>query len=102
MGEVKGHRRTFDTYDPGGTGEIASNHLAKLLAQLFPDAARNVKAHRKCKELLDEADKDGDGKIDFSEYLKLMRLFQYHSQAERLAKEKDIVAKTGFTRAEVK
>jgi len=99
--EVTRFKAMFAQYDPDNTGVIENANVAGLLTELFPAALENLDEHRKARNMLESADKDGDGKIDFDEFLKMMRMFRYGSTAEELRREKEAAETTSFTPTEV-
>jgi Ca2+-binding EF-hand superfamily protein len=100
--EVEKFRKAFHKHDPQGDGYIDNKDLAKMLTTLFPKAQEDSKAHEKVRQTLKEIDEtDGDGKLDFDEYLKLMRLLQDEEDMAKYNRERGAVASSGFSRTEV-
>ena len=78
--EVEGMRAKFDHYDEDGSGAISNRELAKLLEDVFPEIATSRRLRPIMLEILKEADQDGDGQLDFNDFLRLMR--QFHNLQE--------------------
>jgi len=92
----------FDEYDPDGTGCIARANLYKLMSTLFPDMISNFEAHRRAKAILQMADANSDGELDFPDFLRLMRRVQNDADALLLKREREGIEASGFSHEEVK
>lgn len=100
--EVKQLRAKFKAHDPKDSGVIGNHNLAALIDELFPKAREDVDMHRKAKDILEQADQNHDGSINFGEFLHLMRLFQNYMRHEELEKERDALDNISLTNQEVK
>jgi Ca2+-binding EF-hand superfamily protein len=99
--EVKKLQAKFQQYQPDSEDALEKRHLADLIADLFPDSGRDAATHHKAAQILHEVDQDGDGKLEFDEYLQLMRLIQDAADLQKIEKEQTAVQATGFLREEV-
>lgn len=63
-----------------------------MLTRLFPNSDQDLNAHKKVRAVLAEVEGDGggDGKLDFDEYLKLMRHLQDEVELKKFDREKDL------------
>jgi len=59
----------FRVFDKDGSGSISRDELAQVLS----DGEVKAVAQTDLNELLDEVDKNGDGEIDFQEFMQMMR-----------------------------
>jgi Ca2+-binding EF-hand superfamily protein len=99
--EVRNLKTKFKEYEPDKNFCLEKRHLASLMLDLFPESDRSADIHAKAAEILKQVDEDGDGILDFNEFLGLMRVLQDESDTIKLAKEKSAVQATGFQREEV-
>lgn len=99
--EVEKMRESFQKYDEDGSGDIDNQEIAKLMADLFPDAASNPTRRGELSKILAEVDENGDGSLDFPDFLRLMRQFDDMQERSRIAKEELAMSKVQFTPAEV-
>lgn len=104
--ELADFQKKFEKYDTDGSGEIANREMQALLEDLFPPDAATSRKHAKQQQkamlkLLSEVDDDGDGAIDFDDFVRLMRQFYDNQERERVEQEQRVVRQTGFTRVEV-
>lgn len=100
--EVERHRGEFESLDPGGTGFVEKGHLAQLLTELFPGAESSIEIHSKAKDFLQEMDQDSNGKIDFGEYLHMMRVYGDRVVGEKALSQKQQLDAIGVPRQEVR
>lgn len=98
--EVRQFRVKFAEY-AGETGEIATSHLSNLLEELYPSIRTDLETHARARRLLEAADENGDGVLEFSEFLRMMRLFRYEVRSQQMAREKAAIQETGFSKEEV-
>jgi len=94
--ELANIRESFDRYDNRSTGFIDQRQMPKLLAELFPWAT-NADGQKVVKDILSLVDKDGDGKLDWSEFIHLMRAAQDKRDHDVVLREKEVAAQSGFS-----
>lgn len=99
--EVEKMRDSFRKYDEDGSGDIDNQEIAKLMADLFPDAASDATRRGELTKILAEVDENGDGSLDFPDFLRLMRQFDDMQERSRIAKEELAMSKVQFTPTEV-
>mmetsp|Transcript_32457 Transcript_32457/g.76245 ORF Transcript_32457/g.76245 Transcript_32457/m.76245 type:complete len:1044 (-) Transcript_32457:24-3155(-) len=99
VNQFRGH---FQSYDPSRTGFIVKSAVQSLLKELFEDVAENENTQRRATQLFKQVDENRDGRLDFNEYLQMMRLYQDQADNERFTKESAVAEECGFTRAELK
>jgi Ca2+-binding EF-hand superfamily protein len=99
--EVSKLQSKWKGHHPDKNGCLEKRQLGLLIAEVFPESARDAESHAKAAEILKEVDEDGNGKLEFYEFLQLMRLMQNQVDQRRLDKEKTAVEATGFQREEV-
>jgi len=99
--EVAELETQFRLFDEDDSGDISNKELILVIENLFPQMANDLGMRPKLVELLKEVDQDGDGALDFSDFLRLMRQFRDLEDRERAAKEWTAVEETGFMPAEV-
>ena len=56
-------KEAFDAFDADGSGAITADEIKKVCEALGVDASKN-----EVDELIKQADSDGDGKIQYSEF----------------------------------
>jgi len=95
--EVVVFRRRFKAQCEDGIERIRNKNLSRLLEELYPNLRISHDANMRARKLLEASDGNGDGHIDFPEFLKMMRLFRYEIRLEELREEKEAAAKTNFT-----
>lgn len=95
--EVREYRQRFSTYDSDGSGEISGSELRQLLGDILPAAAYSLKHRARLEKLLKEADQDGNGKLDLSDFLRLMRHHHDDCDREELEKIDSAIKDTGFS-----
>lgn len=100
--EVRQFRAKFEERLSGDEEEIATANIPNLLEELYPDIRSNMNTHARARKLLEASDANGDGKLDFQEFLRMMRLFRYEVRSQELATEREVMTETGFTRDEVR
>merc|ERR1712039_541283 len=88
----------FDEYDEDKSGDIGRRELGKLLEDIFPVEFFPTLDH---KALLFKVDVNGDGTLDFDDFLRLVREAYTIEDKRRMGKEKAAVEKTGFDPQEV-
>lgn len=60
-------RRTFEIFDTDGSGKISSTELKQVMEKLGEQLD-----DFQISEMIREADKDGDGEIDFDEFVRMV------------------------------
>jgi len=94
-------RESFLKYDEDGSGDIDNQEIAKLMADLFPEAAFDPKKRAELHKILAEVDENQDGSLDFPDFLRLMRQFDDMQERQRLMKEEYCKEVTQFSPQEV-
>ena len=72
--EISDLRENFQKFDTNGDGDIDVVELAKIL-----DIVGEAYDHNSLNNMISTADKDGDGKMSFEEFIELVK----HSRAVR-------------------
>merc|ERR1712131_485212 len=65
--QVENLRRTFEIFDTDGSGKISSTELKQVMEKLGEELD-----DFQISEMIREADKDGDGEIDFDEFVRMV------------------------------
>jgi len=99
--EIEVMKQNFKTYDTDESGTIQNNELVALVKCVFPDMATDPKLRPQLMEIIKEADEDGNGALDFEDFLRLMRTVCELRNRNQLEKEKKAVQDTGFLPHEV-
>jgi len=99
--EVDSMRATFKSYDKDSSGELRNDEVVKLIEKTFPRIAHEVAMRPKLFKIMADIDTDGDGRVDFSEFLALMRHAQELDDQERLDKLRTAIQDTGYNREEI-
>mmetsp|Transcript_164721 Transcript_164721/g.528447 ORF Transcript_164721/g.528447 Transcript_164721/m.528447 type:complete len:918 (+) Transcript_164721:83-2836(+) len=99
--EVANLRSSFQTYDKDGSGTVERAELAKMLGEYFPDSTKSKEGQKDIMLALAEVDKDGNGELDFSEFLLLMRKCDDARDAKDLRLELEVVMECELTPEEV-
>ncbi len=63
-------RTAFNMFDADGSGKIDTNELNRLLSG---DEFKDVYTESQLKAAIAEVDENGDGEIDFEEFMHMMR-----------------------------
>jgi calmodulin len=98
--EVQKYNHEFQKHDPQKDGFIDGKDLRKLLTKLFPAVDKHPEGHAKVRSVMAQIE-GGDGKLDFDEYLKLMRVLQDEEEMQKYNREKDAIVASRFSRTEV-
>lgn len=99
--EVQRLRGKFGKYDRDHSGELEQGEIVRLLEEIFPKAKTNDAESLRIKRLMEEADKDGSGTLNFYDFLAMMRQYHDEKDEEYLRKEEAAVLETGFSKDEV-
>eukprot|EP00929_Paragymnodinium_shiwhaense_P087784 TRINITY_DN4791_c0_g1_i1.p1 TRINITY_DN4791_c0_g1~~TRINITY_DN4791_c0_g1_i1.p1 ORF type:complete len:1217 (+),score=383.09 TRINITY_DN4791_c0_g1_i1:164-3814(+) len=99
--ELREFEEQFARFDTDNSGELCNEELVCVLDSVFPHMAKDKAQRPKLLQLLSEADADGNGRLDFGDFLRLMRQFRDLQDSERVAKEKLALEETGFAPPEV-
>eukprot|EP00746_Dinoflagellata_sp_MGD_P163715 gnl/MRDRNA2_/MRDRNA2_91905_c0_seq1.p1 gnl/MRDRNA2_/MRDRNA2_91905_c0~~gnl/MRDRNA2_/MRDRNA2_91905_c0_seq1.p1 ORF type:complete len:950 (-),score=194.30 gnl/MRDRNA2_/MRDRNA2_91905_c0_seq1:335-3184(-) len=95
--EVQEYRARFASYDNDGSGDIGGSELRELLGEILPAASFSMKHRARLERLLKEADEDGNGTLDFGDFLRLMRHHHDDCDREELEKIDKAIHDTGFS-----
>lgn len=99
--ELQYLRIKFDTFDTDQSGDISSKELIKLVLDVFPAMATDPRQRQHITEIIKEADADGNGKLEFDEFLRFMRAVEDFRHTMQLEKERRVISETKFTGQEV-
>mmetsp|Transcript_88313 Transcript_88313/g.169151 ORF Transcript_88313/g.169151 Transcript_88313/m.169151 type:complete len:1416 (-) Transcript_88313:75-4322(-) len=94
-------RERFNQFDDDGSGDITQGELIKLIETIFPRMSHDAKLRPKLLDIMKEVDQNGRGKLDFHDFLRLMRICRDQQDREALNKERKAVDETKFSPAEV-
>jgi len=99
--EVREMELCFKKYDKDNSGDISNKELIFLIEAAFPEMATDTRMRPQLLALMKEVDSDGNGSLDFMDFLRLMKQFREVQDRERVAKEQAAMKDTGFTQQEV-
>jgi len=94
-------RKLFTHFDLDGSGDIARKELINLLEQLMPSYANDPHERPTLIRLIEEVDENGDGGLEFHEFVRLVRRLHDFETLARLGKETKVIDDTGFALHEV-
>jgi len=101
--QVSQLRSKFNEFDTGKCGEVSKQQLRNLFEDLFPEDEMHSRQSRSAiVMLLREVDDNGDGALDFVEFLHLMSQANERHVKQKLTREQMVVEQSGFTPMEVK
>merc|ERR1719162_433412 len=92
---------SFRRYDSDASGELTGLEIVKVLEQNFPTLANDPTRRPLIQQLLKEADQDGNGSLDFGDFLRLMRQVKDIQDQLMIAKELRAIDETRFSPSEV-
>merc|ERR1719221_1912541 len=67
----------------------------------FPCLSKDPHQRPVVVQLLNDADEDGSGRLDFGDFLRVMRVFKDMQEQRRIRKELKAIGETKFTKPEV-
>eukprot|EP00747_Dinoflagellata_sp_TGD_P028917 gnl/TRDRNA2_/TRDRNA2_133564_c4_seq2.p1 gnl/TRDRNA2_/TRDRNA2_133564_c4~~gnl/TRDRNA2_/TRDRNA2_133564_c4_seq2.p1 ORF type:complete len:303 (-),score=72.20 gnl/TRDRNA2_/TRDRNA2_133564_c4_seq2:381-1154(-) len=94
--EVKEFRDIFYLYDPESSGELSFNQFKQMITAVVPVKGRAVDA---LKSLLQEVDEDHNNKLNFAEFLAVMRRVLDSDWDEISSRPRKLVDANSATRA---
>jgi len=95
-------RAKFDSYCADGEDYIEGAGSRKFLLGLFPEAENDLLQHMRAKLLLKDFDQNSNGRIEFVEYLHMMRLHMEWTNETKGQVEEETIDKLNFEQKEVK
>merc|ERR1719162_2412993 len=94
-------KERFQFYDEDGSGELSGREIISVLEAHFPTLANDPTRRPLILQLLKEADEDGNGSLDFADFLRLMRQATDIQDQLMIAKELRAIDETRFSPSEV-
>lgn len=94
-------KEIFDRYDHDGSGDIANKELRTLLMGLFPHLAGDPLNRPRIRAVIDAADEDRNGSLDFGDFLRLVRECHDIDLWSHFEREQQAIKDSGFTVREV-
>lgn len=91
----------FKEFDADASGELSGKEIIKVLEAHFPTLAKDPSRRPLIKQLLQEADADGNGQLDFQDFLRLMRQVKDIQDQLMIGKELRAIEETRFSPSEV-
>lgn len=91
----------FKEYDQTNSGSLCNKEIVLLIEDVLPDMAHDSDMRPELVKLMKDADTDGNGSLEFPDFLRLMRQFHDVQDRERVKKEQDAIKETGFNQNEV-
>jgi len=99
--DLKELQRSFNAFDTDGSGDISKEELMIALSQLLPTYANDKKKRGVLVQLVKEADQNGDGGLDFQDFVRLMRQVRDLEAQAKISSEIAAVQETSFTSQEI-
>lgn len=95
--EVAVLRKRFEAMDRKGQGSIERAELRELLASAFPEASRSSRRREWLRQLLQRADANQNGALEFDEFLWLTRAADDARDAADLVEEARVLERLGLS-----
>jgi len=99
--EVEEMKSMFKAYDADDSGELNGREIVTVLEKHFPTLANDPVRRPLITQLLAEADEDGNGRLDFCDFLRLMRQVRDIQDQLSIGKELRAIGETMFSPTEV-
>lgn len=100
--DVEELRAQFEEYDTTGKGFIQGSDMAQLLQDCFPEATADPEQRKAMLEVITLVDDNGDGKFEYAEFLKLMRIVKDRDDHRKVLQEQQAAMETGYSHGEVR
>mmetsp|Transcript_91650 Transcript_91650/g.258766 ORF Transcript_91650/g.258766 Transcript_91650/m.258766 type:complete len:1504 (-) Transcript_91650:57-4568(-) len=91
----------FKRYDEDGSGQISGKEIGAIVAKEFPLLSNDPKLRPEIVQLIDEADEDKNGALDFMDFVRIMRHVKDLQERFSIEKEFLAVAESRFSPLEV-
>jgi Ca2+-binding EF-hand superfamily protein len=101
LDDIHTFQESFIQYDADGSGELSGHEIITVLEAHFPTLANDANRRPLILQLLKEADEDGNGSLDFGDFLRLMRQAKDIQDQLMIAKELRAIEETRFSPSEV-
>lgn len=99
--DIRSMEQSFKRYDSDHSGQLTGGEIVKVLVEHFPTLAGDVCRRPLIQKLLKEADEDDNGKLDFPDFLRLMRQVKDIQDQLMITKELKAIEETQFSPTEV-
>jgi len=99
--EVAELRERFERYDVDHSGDIGCKELVVLIEQVFPVMAHDPEVRPQLVLMMKEVDTDGNGSLDFKDFIRLMDQLRELQLKDQRDKEVKAVQETEFSSREV-
>lgn len=101
MEDIQKMEERFQEFDADGSGELSGHEVVRVLEVHFPTLANSEARRPLILQLLKEADEDGNGCLEFGDFLRLMRQVKDIQDQLMLSKELRAIEETRFSPSEV-